>query len=164
MGEPIRLNPNSYTRVKQVLDAIWASRHSEHTWSMVGCDGVPYVLSHRFRDDCPDLHDVLLWPGQGHFEINFVKLLFKLLWTVGLETLATMIGFQTAKALHYAFEASNHHKSWEMLHIYFQAIVNLKSLTTLKPLHPQQLLNSFTRSICNQIQHTATCITSLFDT
>ncbi len=73
MGEPIMLNPNSYTRVKQVLDAIRANRHSEHTWSVVGCDGVPYVLSHILRDDCPDLHDVLLWPGQGHFEINVVN-------------------------------------------------------------------------------------------
>ncbi len=45
---------------------------------------------------------------------------------MGLETLATMVGFQTAKALLYAFNASNHHKSWEMLHIYFQAIVQLQ--------------------------------------
>ncbi len=141
MGEPIMLNPNSYTRVKQVLDVIRANKYSEHTWSMVGCDGVSYVLSHRLRDDCPDLHDALLWPGQGHLEINFVKLLLKLLWPVGLETLAAMVDFQTARALHYAFEAGNHHKSWEKLHIYFQAIVQLQitdfTKTTLSPTAPE---------------------------
>ncbi len=64
-----------------------------------------------------------MWPGEGHFEINFVKLLFKLLWPVGLESLATTVGYNSLKAPQYAFQAANHKKSWELLQLYFQCFV-----------------------------------------
>ncbi len=60
---------------------------------------------------------------------------------MGLETLVAMVGFQTAKAQHYAFEASNHHKSWDIRHIYFQAILQLQicdyTKTTPSPTAPE---------------------------
>ncbi len=123
MGEPLMVNPNSYERVHHVLNSIMTARHPQQQWSMVGCDGVPYMLAHKLRDQNPELHDILMWPGQGNFEINFVKLLFKLLWPVGLESLATMVGYNSPKALQYAFQAANHHKSWELLQLYFQCFV-----------------------------------------
>ena len=123
MGEPVMTNPNSYRRVQEVLESISSNRCPNHTWSMVGCDGVPYVMAQKLRDEHPLFQDILLCPGQGHFEINLVKLLFRYLWPVGLETLASMLGFNSPKALSFAYQATNHHKSWEILHLYFQSVV-----------------------------------------
>ncbi len=112
MAEPVMLNPNSYANVHTMLrhvkmQTITANRH----WTIVGSDGNPYVLGQRLRDDKDDLKDLLLMPGPGHFEINIVKALFKLLWPVGLKALAKLVGYKTEKALEYCHKAGDHHKA-----------------------------------------------------
>ncbi len=116
MGEPCLVNPNSYGRVHEVLQHIQA--HGPRAWYAVGSDGVPYVLAHRLRDSTPQLHNILLLPGPGHIEMNVLRALFKLLWPLGLEQLAQLLGFKTPKALAYALKASDYHKSWQMLLIF----------------------------------------------
>ncbi len=95
MCEPVMLNPNCYNSEQQILETIKSCRHFSQAWSIIGSNGVPYVLGHKLRDELPVLQDVLLCPGQGHYEMNFVKVLFKYLWPVGLHTLATKVGFNT---------------------------------------------------------------------
>jgi len=42
---------------------------------------------------------ILFFVGLGHYEINMVKALFKLLWQVGIQDLGKMLGFRSPKAL-----------------------------------------------------------------
>ena len=126
MAEPIMVNPNSYERVKEVLEhikklVIGPSRK----WTVVGSDGVPYVLGQKLRDDNAALQDLLLVPGPGHFELNTVRAIFKLIWPVGLRKLAVLLGFTSEKALLYCQKAADHHKSWEMLLIFYRVTVKL---------------------------------------
>ena len=112
MAEPVMLNPNSYANVGKVLryvkmQAITGNRH----WTIVGSDGNPYVLGQRLRDEKDDLKYLLLMPGPGHFEINMVKVLFKLLWPVGLKALGKLVGYKTEKALEYCHKSGDHHKA-----------------------------------------------------
>ena len=108
MGEPCSVNPNSYDRVRQVLAHIQGQ--GSRAWSAIGSDGVPYVLAHR----SPELQNILLLPGPGHIEINVLRALFKLMWPLGLEDLAKLLGFRTHKALTYALKVSDFHKSWQV--------------------------------------------------
>ena len=61
--------------------------------------------------------NILLIPRLGHFEINFTKAIFKLMWKVCLEDMAKMLGFTSTKALTHCQAATNHHQSWQMLQI-----------------------------------------------
>ena len=65
---------------------------------------------------------IILRPGLGHFEINMVKCIFKLLWIVLLSSVAKLLGFRSERALSYCKTASDHHKSWEILQIVFKAV------------------------------------------
>lgn len=75
MGNPISVNPCSSAAVKSVLESLKAELDIPHSrqWSIVGCDGLPYLLSHKVVHDNPDLQDLLIQPGLGHFEINMSK-------------------------------------------------------------------------------------------
>ncbi len=124
MGEPLMINPNSYARVREVLKHIQEHTQSEQrVWHIVGSDGVPYVLGQRLRDESPELRNILLIPGAGHIEMNALKALFKLLWPIGLEQLAKLVGYRSDKALQYCLKAADHHKSWELITIFFKAAV-----------------------------------------
>ncbi len=123
MGEPAMLNPNSYANVLTVLKHIQEQTISgTRNWTIIGADGVLYLLGQSLRDGQPELKNLLLLPGFGHFELNFVKALFRLLWPVGLKTLAKLVGFRTERALQYCPKATDHHKAWDMLGIYFQSV------------------------------------------
>ena len=65
--------------------------------------------------------NILLIPGLGHYEINYTKAIFKLLWTVILIELAKLLGFRSIKALVSCEAATNHHKSWQIIQIFFKA-------------------------------------------
>jgi hypothetical protein len=65
--------------------------------------------------------NILLIPGLGHYEINYVKAIFKLIWHAGLKEFAKMLGFKSPKALSFCESASNHHKSWAMVQIFFKS-------------------------------------------
>lgn len=71
MGNPISVNPCSFKSVKVVLENLkcTAGIPDHRQWSIVGCDGLPILLSHRN----PHLQDLLLQPGLGHVEINMCK-------------------------------------------------------------------------------------------
>ncbi len=123
MTEPVLLNPNSYASVKTVLENLCQRALNENRqWTIVGSDGIPYVLGQRLRDEHDHLKNLLLLPGPGHFEMNFVKALFKLLWPVGLQTLAKLAGYRTDKALLYCQKAPDHHKAWAMCYVYISRV------------------------------------------
>ncbi len=65
----------------------------------------------------------VLLPGPGHVEINVIRVLFQLLWPLGMEDLAKILWFKTPMALSFARQRANHHKAWEMLIIYFKALL-----------------------------------------
>ncbi len=58
---------------------------------------------------------MLLLPGPGSVEMNAIPVIFKLLWLLGMEDLARILGYKTPKALVYAQKAADHHKAWEIL-------------------------------------------------
>lgn len=75
VGNPISKNPCSYDAVKDVLlqikNDVGISNH--RSWSIVGCDGLPYVIASRVIKETADLQDILLQPGLGHWEMNMAK-------------------------------------------------------------------------------------------
>ena len=91
MGDPIMLNPNSYATVQAVLESIQTGMETSREWTVAGCDGLPYVLAQRLRDKEDKLRDILILPGPGHFEMNMVRALMKLLWPLGMKELATTV-------------------------------------------------------------------------
>ncbi len=123
MGEPSLVNPNSYVTINQVLKHIQQETLINRSWTVAGCDRVPYILAHRLRDKDRELQNILLLPGPGHVEMNAIRVLFKLLWPLGMEDLARILGYKTPKALGYAQKAADDHKAWEMLEIYFKSLM-----------------------------------------
>ena len=67
---------------------------------------------------CKTFGRILLVPGLGHFEINYIKAIFKLLWTVIFIDLAKLLGYRSIKALASCESATNHHKSWQIFEIF----------------------------------------------
>ncbi|MES9969685.1 MAG: hypothetical protein ABW092_06590, partial [Candidatus Thiodiazotropha sp.] len=80
--------------------------------------GLPTQSIETFRK----YKQIFLRPGLGHFEINMVKCLFKLLWVVLLCRVSKLLGFRSERAQNYCKAASGHHKSWEILQIVFRAV------------------------------------------
>lgn len=62
MGNPISVNPCSLAAVKSVLESLKAELDIPHSiqCSIVGCDGLPYLLSHKVVHDNPELQDLLI--------------------------------------------------------------------------------------------------------
>ncbi len=132
MAEPLVINPNPYANVAEVLKTIKSNAPTNKCWSAVGSDGVPYVLGQKLRDDPKnELTNLLLLPGPGHFEINTVKVLFRLLWPVAIEKVASLTGFRTTKALQYALKASDDHKAWPVC---MEKLASLTGFRTTKAL------------------------------
>lgn len=63
--------------------------------------------------DCKTYGGILLIPGPGHCEINYIKVIFKSLWTIILIDLAKLLGYRSVKALASCESVSSHHKSWQ---------------------------------------------------
>ncbi len=122
-------------------------------WTIVGGDGIPYVLGQRLRENYDHLKNLLLLPGPGHFEINFVKALFKLLWPVGLQTLVKFAGYRTDKAL-----------PWARLCIYFESVAQILLQQYVEYDHnPSQILSfkgyqSWLKGVCNPYHYQAMMI------
>ena len=123
LGEPVLTNPCSYASVKEVLDSLLHTivNNTDRKWTILGCDGLPYILASRLIDKDESLQHILLEPGLGHYEINMVKALFKLLWEVALSDLANLMGYKSIKAQVHCQNASDHHKSWQILQIFLYA-------------------------------------------
>ena len=75
---------------------------------------------HPDADQCRLFRHILLLPGPGHYEINMVKGIFKLLWDIILVELAKILGFKSTRALEFCQSASDLHKSWEILLIFLE--------------------------------------------
>ena len=64
---------------------------------------------------------ILLVPGAGHIELNILRALFKFCRHVFLEILAQKLGFCSKKAKEFIINCGNHHLSWEISAIIYQA-------------------------------------------
>ncbi|XP_061171013.1 uncharacterized protein LOC133201813 [Saccostrea echinata] len=119
MGNPISVNPCSFKSVQVVLENLkcTAGIPDHRKWSIVGCDGLPFLLSHRIIKDNPHLQDILLQPGLGHVEINMSKAVIKLLWQVIGVDLAKLLGYRSPKALQSCLDANDHHKAMQFIEI-----------------------------------------------
>jgi hypothetical protein len=75
IGNPIPKNPCSYESVKEVLINIKndVGVPEKRSWSLVGCDGLPYLIASKVIRENPELQDLLLQPGLGHWEMNMAK-------------------------------------------------------------------------------------------
>lgn len=75
VGNPISRNPCSYDAVKDVLKQIKndVGISNYRSWSITGCDGLPYVIASRVVKETADLQDILPQPGLGHWEMNMAK-------------------------------------------------------------------------------------------
>ena len=115
--DPCMVNPNSWDRVEQVLEHLEAlGMTNGREWLEVVCDGVPYtMIAKRIFANPEQFQWLLLRPGIGHIEINAFKSVFKLTWNIFMESLAQLLCFQSEKALNYARNAKDHHKTWEMV-------------------------------------------------
>ena len=123
-GEPVLTNPCSYDSVNEVLNSLLNStvNNTDRKWTILECDGLPYILASRLIEKDETLQHILLQPG--HYEINMVKALFKLLWEVALSDLAQLMGYKSIKAQVACHNATDHHKSWQILHTFLYATAN----------------------------------------
>ena len=96
----------------------------DRKWTIAGCDGLPYVLGSRLIERNAALQNIAMTPGPGHFEINMVRCVFKLLWKVLLIDVAKLLNFSSPKALEACQKAFDHHKSWQILIILFFGTVD----------------------------------------
>ena len=83
---------------------------------------------HRMNDDdsvsaVPVFKDVLLVPDAGHMEKNLLLAIFSLCRHEFLERLADMFGFQSKNAKEFILNCGNHHISWQILYISYEAFV-----------------------------------------
>ena len=97
LGETSLCNYCSNEKVNEALQDILLNIEvgTERKWSVIGCDGLPFILGSRLIDKDPALHHILLQPGLGHYEINMTKSCFKPLWDVVLADLANMLGYKS---------------------------------------------------------------------
>ena len=117
LGDPIFCNPCSYNSVDGVFRELLSrslSPDGGRKWTAIGCDGLPYVLGARLIEDDPTLQNILLMPGLGHYEINMVRCVFKILWNVVIKDLAEMLGFRSVRALSSCLNCTDHHKAWQI--------------------------------------------------
>jgi len=119
MAEPVLLNPNSYTNVKQILNEVrvFAEIDVTRKWVFIGCDGPPFCLSERICESDPVQFDfVSMVPGLGHLHMNQLKTIFKILNDIVLEPLGKdVLNFVSPKAYSYFIDAKDTHKSWQAL-------------------------------------------------
>ncbi|KAK3103442.1 hypothetical protein FSP39_019273 [Pinctada imbricata] len=120
LNDPIMVNPCSFRSVESVLHSISSTCCSgDRSWTVVGCDGLPYALASRKIQDIPSLKNIILTPGLGHQEINMTRALFKILWDPMLVDLAKILNYKSKRAIATCKNAYNHHKSWQILCITF---------------------------------------------
>ena len=52
MAEAIFVNPNSYNNIAVIMDLLKEALliGNENQWSLIGCDGPPYVITNRLID------------------------------------------------------------------------------------------------------------------
>ena len=86
-------------------------------WGVCGCDGAPFLLAARLHEKFDKFKNILLLPGLGHFEINVQKALVKVLWRLAYKDVAKEMGFKSKYAQDFCQNASNTHKTWELLQI-----------------------------------------------
>ena len=68
LGEPILLNPNSYSNIEHILDELKVNLGitTVRQWSFVGADGPPYCLASRIVESNREKYDwVSMVPGTG---------------------------------------------------------------------------------------------------
>lgn len=65
--------------------------------------------------------DLLLVPGAGHMEINMLRAFFSLCKEFCLNHAASCLGFCSKKATEYLTNGVNHHLTWQVLNIVFEA-------------------------------------------
>ncbi|XP_062577048.1 uncharacterized protein LOC134238946 [Saccostrea cucullata] len=119
MGNPISVNPCSFNAIKSILEKLKTELGvpERRKWSIIGCDGLPYLLCQRVLQDNPEFQDLLVQPGLGHFEINMAKAVIKLLWEVIGVDLAKLLGYRSPKALQACLQANDHHKAMQFIEI-----------------------------------------------
>ena len=64
---------------------------------------------------------VLLTPGAGHMEINLLRAIFKLCRHICLEQISDLLGFRTKGSKEFVVRGSNHHVTWQVFLIMYQA-------------------------------------------
>ncbi|XP_062603684.1 uncharacterized protein LOC134265484 [Saccostrea cucullata] len=84
------------------------------------------------KQKCRKYNNIVMIPGLGHYEINMTKALFRLLWDIALVDLAKLLGFQSPKAQASCKSANDHHKSWQILTIFMEAMSSELLTTYIK--------------------------------
>ena len=67
---------------------------------------------------------VILRPGNGHFEMNMFKSFIELNWEVFFSELAKLMGFKSENAQRAAKHATDNHKTWSLLQIAYEALLD----------------------------------------
>ena len=65
--------------------------------------------------------NVMMITGAGHFEMNMLRGLMKLGWTIYYKEVARLLGFKSEKAMMFARSCGDHHQAWEIFNIVFRA-------------------------------------------
>jgi hypothetical protein len=94
---------------------------------------------------------VVLQFGTGHFDMNYLKAVNKLIWNDYMEFTAKVMNFQTDRALAYAQSASDTHKAYDMINILrFSVMAELVALYIEETVGPEFTFEKFVRFIENK--------------
>ena len=102
IGEPIIVNPNSFDRVKHILDE-YKLLHKigvYREWVILGCDGPPFRMSSIITQKEPQKRNwVYIVPGLGHLHMNQLKTSLEIMDKLMLEPLGKeVLKFKSPKA------------------------------------------------------------------
>ena len=148
IGEPCMVNPNSIAAVQEVIQHITdlAIKDNDRNWTMIACDGVPYVYAANIQDhmvkcnECGDVYDdkenhshcsgiakplfndFILLPGPGHIEINMGSAALKLMWEPVLQHIASLLGFRLSNAKRVFKAGIDHHRTRQTLFALAEAL------------------------------------------
>ena len=65
--------------------------------------------------------NLILAPGLGHIEENFLLTVFKFMKNIFMPKVADKLGFKSTKAKEFAINCGDHHLSWQIAMIVFEA-------------------------------------------
>ena len=108
-----RLIENTFTCPECKVECTSQNEFDKHIASSHGHINVPL-------NECKTYGHILLIPGLGHNEINYINAIFKLMWTVIFIDLVKLLGYRSIKALASCESASNHHNSWQIFQTFLQ--------------------------------------------
>ena len=114
-----------YGIAKELIDKVYFCNGCEEIIDLKEDSLETHLLHFHYSDSNisvkPYFGDILLVPGPGHMEKNFLLTIFKFTKDIFMFKLADKLGFKSSKAKDFIINCGDHHLSWQIANIVFDA-------------------------------------------